>query len=930
MTTAVSMSRGLPSHSGSWRGMPLLAQALIGGIIAVGTAILVYGGIHQSSRNIAEFICYLGIAILATKLKVNLPGITGTLSVNFLFILIGVLELSFSETLTLGAVAMIAQGFYPDRLKPIQITFNVCAGAISTALAYAVFNAALPNRLVGSPPILLVVAATAYFIANAGTIATVISLTEGRPLGKILVDCYFWSFPYYLVGAGIAGAISWLNHKFNWETSLLLVPAVYLIYRSYRLYLGKLEDEKRHVEEMASLHLRTIEALALAIEAKDQTTHDHLRRVSVYALEVAKDMGLEGPDLEALHAASLLHDIGKLAVPEHIISKPGRLTPEEFEKMKIHTLVGAEILERVRFPYPVVPIVRAHHEKWDGTGYPMGLKGAEIPVGARILSAVDYLDALASDRQYRRALPLHDVMQKLAAESGKSFDPKVVAVLQKRYQHLERMAVAKSEQEMNAPLSTAIKIERGEAPAAGFENATAPEYVGKETTFLSSIAAARQEAQSLFELSQDMGASLALGETLSVFSVKLKPMVPYDAIAIYVQRDNELVPEYVNGDNYRLFNSLRIPLGQGLSGWVAQNKKPIVNGNPSVEPGYLNDPSKFSTLRSALAVPLEGVSGVIGVLALYRADRDAFTTDNLRILLAVSGKMALSIENALKYQQAENSATTDYLTGLPNARSLFLQLDRELARSKRDNVSLTVMVCDMNGFKKINDRFGHLEGNRVLRLFAQALKDSCREYDYVARMGGDEFVVIAAGLAAGDAAKRVEQLRLLARQAGFDVCGEEILSLSVGIAASPEDGSDAEQLLAQADRRMYMEKEKQPSRKDQRLHARMNCRLTIELHPQAGGGPIFGNMIDISLGGCYIETSVILTPGSDIKLVFSMDNTGPNAAGALSRIDPGVGAAVQFKETNREGREKMLKILEYVQKTTTFYNNRYFEGLLKR
>ncbi len=671
-----------------------------------------YGGIHQSSKNIAEFICYLGIAILASRLKVNLPGITGTLSVNFLFILIGVLELSFTETLILGAVSMVAQCIYPDRPKALQVTFNVCAGSISTVAAYVVYHHPWMNLVVESRPVLLVLSATVYFIANAGSIAMVISLTEHRPLHRILIDCYFWSFPYYLVGAGIAAIIAWLNQTFNWETSLLGLPAVYLIYRSYRLYLGKLEDEKRHVEEMANLHLRTIEALALAIEAKDHTTHEHLQRVRVYAIEVGKELGVNGPELEALHAASLLHDIGKLAVPEHIISKPGRLTPEEFEKMKIHTLVGAEILERVRFPYPVVPIVRAHHEKWDGSGYPLGLKGTEIPIGARILSAVDYLDALASDRQYRRALPIREVMQKLAAESGKSFDPKVVDILQKRYQHLERLAISKSVEDPNAPLSTAIKIERGLEPAAGFENALAQDYAGRETTFLSSIAAARQEAQALFELSQDLGASLSLGETLSVFSVKLKPMVPYDAIAIYIKREQELVPEYVNGDNYRLFSSLRIPIGQGLSGWVANNRKPIINGNPSVEPGYLNDPSMFSTLRSALAVPLEGVAGVIGVLALYRSERDAFTSDHLRILLAVSGKMALAIENALKYQQAENSATTDYLTGLPNARSLFMQLDRELARCKRDNSTLTVMVSDMDGFKQINDRFGHLEGNR--------------------------------------------------------------------------------------------------------------------------------------------------------------------------------------------------------------------------
>jgi diguanylate cyclase (GGDEF)-like protein/putative nucleotidyltransferase with HDIG domain len=843
--------------------------------------------------------------------------------------LVGILELSFSETLILGAVSMLAQCLHPDRPKAIQVTINICAGSVSTALAYVVYHDPVSNILLDNHPLLLLVAASTYFIANAGSIAAVISLTERRALRKILVDCYFWSFPYYLVGAGVAGAIAWFNHTFNWETSLLLVPVVYLIYRSYRLYLGKLEDEKRHVEEMANLHLRTIEALALAIEAKDQTTHDHLQRVRVYAIEVAKELGMEGTELEALHAAALLHDIGKLAVPEHIISKPGRLTPEEFEKMKIHTLVGAEILERVRFPYPVVPIVRAHHEKWDGTGYPMGLKATEIPLGARILSAVDYLDALASDRQYRRALPLQEVMQQLSAESGKAFDPKVVQVLEKRYRHLENLALARSGSDVNSPLSTEIRIERGPAPDAGFEKA-AQDSTGQETTFLSSIAAARQEAQSLFELSQDLGASLSLGETLSVFSVKLKPMVPYDAIAIYILRNDELIPEYVNGDNYRLFSSLRIPLGQGLSGWVAQNRKPIVNGNPSVEPGYLNDPTKFSTLSSALAVPLEGVAGIIGVLALYRGERDAFTTDHLRILLAVSSKMALSIENALKYQQAESSATTDYLTGLPNARSLFLELDRELARCKRDQSSLIVMVSDLDGFKQVNDRFGHLEGNRVLRLYAQALKESCREYDYVARMGGDEFVVVAPGLAADAAAKKGEQMRALAKQAGFEICAEDILSLSVGQAVYPDDGTDAEQLLAQADRRMYIEKQKHPSRKDRRLHARMKCRVTIELHPETGDGQMLGNLTDLSMGGCYVETSAILTPGTKIKLVFSLEDGNLDAEGYVARMDPGSGIAVQFKELNREAKEKMYRILEHVQKTNTFYNNRYFENLLKR
>jgi len=629
--------------------------------------------------------------------------------------------------------------------------------------------------------------------------------------------------------------------------------------------------------------------------------------------------------MEALQAAALLHDIGKLAVPEHIISKPGRLTPEEFEKMKIHPVVGAEILERVRFPYPVVPIVRAHHEKYDGSGYPFGLKGDEIPIGARILSAVDFLDAMASDRQYRRAIALDEVMKRLKLESGKSFDPRVVDVLQRRYRDLERLVAHRSETVKWSKLSTDVKVERGTAPAAGFVETAVKG--NQEATFLASIAAARQEAQTLFELSQDLGASLSLDETLSVFSVKLKRLVPYDSIAIYVRRNDVLYPQHVSGDNFRLFEALRIPLGQGLSGWVAQNRKPIINGNPSVEPGYLNDPTKFSTLRSALALPLEGLGGVVGVLALYQSEADAFTTDHLRILLAVTSKMALAIENALKYQQAENSATTDFLTELPNARSLFLELDKELARCKREESSLTVMVCDMDGFKQINDRFGHLEGNRVLRLFAQALRQSCREYDYVARMGGDEFVVIAPGLTTDAATKKAEQMRDLARQVGQEICQEDLLSLSVGRAIYPQDGLDAEELLAESDRRMYLEKQQQPNRKNRRTYPRMKGRVTIEFRPEGSDIPVLGNLTNISLGGCYIETSVIMAPESKLHINFSIDEGSLQAEGSVVRADPGMGLAIKFKEGNRDTRANLQKVLEFVDRTTRMYDNEYLARL---
>jgi diguanylate cyclase (GGDEF)-like protein len=206
-------------------------------------------------------------------------------------------------------------------------------------------------------------------------------------------------------------------------------------------------------------------------------------------------------------------------------------------------------------------------------------------------------------------------------------------------------------------------------------------------------------------------------------------------------------------------------------------------------------------------VPLEGLNGVVGVLAMYQANRDAFTPDHLRILLAVASKVALSVENALKYQQAESSATTDYLTGLPNARSLFVHLAQEVARCRRMKSSLAVLVCDIDGFKQINDSFGHLEGDKLLREFTTRLKDVCRGYDYVARMGGDEFVVTAPGLTPEAATEKAERLNQAALESGRYVCGRDLITLSVGMAFCPEDGFDVERLLAEADRRMYSMKQ---------------------------------------------------------------------------------------------------------------------------
>src|SRR5438034_5700638 len=332
-----------------------------------------------------------------------------------------------------------------------------------------------------------------------------------------------------------------------------------------------------------------------------------------------------------------------------------------------------------------------------------------------------------------------EAMNNLSAEKGRSFDPRVVEVMERRYQELEMMVSSMETERLR--LDIAPKVDRQVAPSSGFAELPDEAEI-RATSFLSSIISARQEAQLLFELAHTSGNSLSLKETLSVLPVRLKEMIPHDSIVFFVCQDGMLIPEYVHGVDYDLFSSLRIPMGQGLSGWVARNEKPITNGNPAAETLHLGASSGITNLQSAVCVPLRGRNGVAGVLTLYHREKNGFTKDNLRLLLAASSKLGLSVENALQYEQAQDTASTDYLTGLPNARSICVTLEREIVRARRKDNTLAVLLCDLNGFKKVNDNMGHLVGNRLLQEIAKNLRNTCREYDHVGRLGGDEFVFV--------------------------------------------------------------------------------------------------------------------------------------------------------------------------------------------
>ena len=446
----------------------------------------------------------------------------------------------------------------------------------------------------------------------------------------------------------------------HWIALLALAP-LYLTYRTYKVYLGRIEDEQRHVREMADLHLATIEALALAIDAKDQTSQSHIRRVQLYAASVAKALGMSDNDIQGVKTAALLHDIGKLAVPEHILSKPGPLTPEEFQKIRAHPKVGADIVCSVPFPYPVAPLILSHHERWDGKGYPAGLKGEEIPLGARILSVVDYFDALMAERPYHKAMSFDAAIGLLQQEAGQGPRPD-------RRREVHRAAADAAGRGGAARAGDAQAGGR----AAGRRSASrrpglTPEPPKKNV--FDDIALAHREIYALYEIAQAMGTSLGVSDTMALISAKLSNLVPFScaALFLYDEETETLRCRFATGTDADIIQQISVRNGEGLTGWVARNRRPLVNARPSadLEAAGLTAPRRCSPRWCARCSSTSGSSARSSV---YHVDAAFYRDDHRRLLDRVSEQAAAVINNSILFEQTQSDSLTDPLTGLPNTR----------------------------------------------------------------------------------------------------------------------------------------------------------------------------------------------------------------------------------------------------------------------
>jgi len=778
--------------------------------IGIGTAVCLINLAQADARHLSDFLYYLTCAIIAA-LGLRLTTHRNAIPAGFLVLLVALQDLSLPELLFIATVvSLLGQLQEAGRKLPAAyaVVFSFASGTIGIAAAQRAhefvavlkYNALFPAPVIASSLVLLLNWGFARTLAKDSSVSVSQVLNkECRPLLPWFVGMAYLA---YLVRS--AAILNGMN------AGLITLPMLFALDAAFRAWFDSKEKhrvelaalQKRSLEKLAALHQRTLETLAVAIDGRDHTTHMHLRRVQFYVRKVGEELKLSEEQLEHLNVAALLHDIGKLGIPDHILLKPGALSPEEWEKMKTHPMSGAEMLSRMNFPEPVLQIVATHHEKWDGTGYPRGLQSEQIPIGARILSAVDCLDALASDRPYRGALPIDMAMARVAKEEGRSYDPLVVGVLQRRYVELERMAWGEV---MNH--SGADGAETRGQDLGNLSTSLNAESRTNANSILDPIVSARQETKLLQTLANALTHSLGASEVTSAIHERVKEMIAHSTLAIYVSRGDEMEPIEIVGEHGHLFGREAFPTAKGLSGRVIQHGTSIMNGDPCMELGYKNDSVVVYKLQSALAVPMTGPKGMAGVLTLYHTDRHAFNRDHLRLLEAVSQQVAPAVESALRYHDTEKLAVTDHLTGVPNARSLELHLHRELSRAQRENATVGVLVCDLNGFKQVNDRFGHLKGNEVLQAVAKGLQDVCRKSDYVARMGGDEFVIVVPGLREELRWSYVERLQGVAHTAGWEVCSEQCISMSVGTAIYPLDGADAEVLLAEADRRMYTVKQ---------------------------------------------------------------------------------------------------------------------------
>ncbi|MEW5807444.1 MAG: HD domain-containing phosphohydrolase [Acidobacteriota bacterium] len=771
-----------------------------------------------------ELLFFLALTAAAGVFKVSLPYF-GTLSIAYIFVFVTLLVFGITESILASIISSLTACLFNVKKKnpPYRILFNIFATALTSAGAANIFI------LMGGTPGIISVPGDlrsvlfytfSFYVINTFLISAAISLSSSESILTIWKENYLWTaINYFIVGSSVAMLLAHLLLRFNIYIFLLSLPIIYISYYSLKIYLAKVEKDKMHNKELANLYLSIIEALAFAIDAKDRTTEKHLRRVQNLALGIAKEMGMEKNELEALKAASLLHDIGKIAVPEYILSKPGKLTPDEFKIMSTHPAIGANILETVKFPYPLGPTVRYHHERYDGSGYPEGLKAAAIPLAARILAVVDCYDALTTDRPYRKALSKQEVTEYMNREAGKSFDPDVVRIM---LDNLEKFDISygdlnEAPRESNGQQSILDeKVLNGNAEDHDSNSpAEAPSWLSSQQSY--------KGVFDIYETIQTLEQSLDTEELFLIIASKLQRLIHFKSCILFAldHQEKVLVPQYVTGQCKEHFRDLRIAMGEKLSGWALMHNLAYIgksHRNPLNRDGTRSDLEELwsipdvASLRNSLAVPLLYDGEKIGVLALYDDEGNEYLVEHLNILRPLSTYIASALKNSLLHSHDQKNSCTDLLTGLPNADYLFMFCESESIKARATGKEIVLLRVELSNFEKIKIEHGTHAGKRILIAAARSLKKRVRSCDLCARFGLNEFIIIIPSIESKDVINIIGRIRSSLLELSSDPSKTRkdgiTLKIRMGCAIYPQDGEAIEALLSIAElRKEYILKE---------------------------------------------------------------------------------------------------------------------------
>ena len=781
----------------SWLGLLLLIFAVSRFTVAVNSD----DGQSESKKSVADTFVFLAVMLFAIPPAstpgpaIILAGLVGFLS-TFRF--------SNRRQLVLTtAIAVISTSISASCYSLLVVFFTLQSDLVGQRLPINIFL--IP---------LCVLALLQYFLSTLAT-STFLMIDTGRKATLPSKESIVWTITAQLAAASSAVLFYSAIHDGGLPYGLLGLLVTVLVYLLYVFNEKRVEEvrraeahQRRHIEEMATIHMNTIESLAIAIDAKDQTTHGHVRRTQIYAQKMGEILKVSELEIKALVAGALLHDIGKLAVPEYILNKPGKLTEAEFAKMKIHPTVGGDILRRVNFPYPVEDIVRYHHEKWDGSGYPKGLRSEEIPLVARIISVVDFYDATRCDRPYRKGMTREESLTLLESMAGNAFDPRVVNNFVANVEMFDRLIGKEDIREQVHCEGDLVDYATSTRPDAGL----ASDILGTihDTDGFRSISEAQREVFALHEIAQTIGSSLNINDTVTLVTNKLRAIVPFDTCIIFTvdEKSGKAMALHVAGDDAAFFKRRRVDIGDGISGWVIANSRSMCNAAPELD--LVGVPDEIAqAYRGILVSPLTREDGSFGAITLLSKSRTTYTTEHVRLLESVCQHASSALNNALTFEKTKESALVDPLTELPNARAFYMLLGQRIAECQRmDHESLAVISMDIDDFKSINDEYGHAIGDRVLASIAGVIRKELRQMDVLARYAGDEFVTIMPMASEQMARTVTDRIRIAVEAQKLTVrTGKTVqLGISLGFACFPTDGETTEELLTSSASAMQRDK----------------------------------------------------------------------------------------------------------------------------